>query len=1298
MKKRLVKNNDDESDQENHLSTKQSETESIACITGEHGSTAQQRNIYQKPAEELKIDVERLSIEPTTPSQKSPVTVQEWINSLHSGSEEENRCESEAQDVEEELPVLPPIEAAKKNTSANPNFFREHLPEGLCDDNLYLGAEARNLDGILQDAAFNRFANSVLPQSRRVTLGDTHNKQSSFNSDFSSFSGVSSFSSVESLLEARKEDPEELLLALGFGGQTGKDSVSRIPKRFFMEPSHARGVKVYNFLQQHENVLKKQDIGSWGFLGPSVSSYSQLSRRLSNIATANTVLGRLGNSDRHRKISSQSAMCWSDVKQTLRAATAFREGKLRHSSDSILDPANREFLQKQGIDEPLDKPKKVVIGLHTYCFSHEGDLIQGAFGTTDAETPFSTSSMKWKEKQMSALDEVDEENIRSLPEKDKKSLNETLEASTATSQESPDDSLVVSGNNDKKLCATKASSFPAPVSRRRLLSRQSNIEEDENSEDSKIADRIQLEKTHSNPDVEKKAVLLTSAENVSWNEQSNKPLEVQESDLSANSVRRPERLKVHNIQHKESFELEELSTTEGENSYVVECSRQHLNVDGLSGGSCLSDSSGFAEDVPTYGGARGNTDISLEEGFGKSQKEESEEMEDESKKCCSLHLTEQVKNQSGLNLDQATPHASSVPKNPDLGIGLQLNQEFRVPCQQFCADVTTQVTYSQSSPVVSVKCVPSLVPKSHPDTTVNVDVSVEHSTSSNTESEKLQMENLMPVKLLYPYLTSSSSYSSRDFKFGAIKLNDVSDVACQTSELGVFVTSENVGSSSSSYSNKGCQFGAVKLNDVSDVACQTGEMGVFVTSENVGSSSSSYSSKGCQFGAIKLNDVSDVACQTSELGVFVTSENAGSSSSSYSSKGCQFGAIQLNDVSDVACQTSESGVFETSQNVGTVNQLSQEPSNRELRNVQQEILHTLSMKQTLLELQNLRLALKHYKFAEQQQLASRTRTFQRLLSNMSRDQRACYQSLQDIRQDITEEVILMEELLLSLLSALCDVEPVSEFQNWDTRHLAEAVNKSSLQSQLERMVLIMNPSQTEPPKSVINSTSIGIVCQQPDSGELGWRVETTDQSESIVHVLNKESEDDVCQKPDQGELGWSVGTIDQPESTEHVLNKESECMFFKQPNMVYLDKRSKKTRQPECTLDTEVGSAFSQQAEPTAAAQEDLLENVLTRTEVEQEQLVKKGAPGSDVTVQNVHFSMGGSDYQPQQSNSSLSSVYANVVLEQPGVENLFQVNKEGTSDCIVNVTHGLNGDEQHEFEQNRQKIDSEQIHQRKCI
>lgn len=49
-------------------------------------------------------------------------------------------------------------------------------------------------------------------------------------------------SSVESVLELRKPDPEEVLLGLGFGPPNSSSPVSRIPQRF-LQPSKVRNVK-----------------------------------------------------------------------------------------------------------------------------------------------------------------------------------------------------------------------------------------------------------------------------------------------------------------------------------------------------------------------------------------------------------------------------------------------------------------------------------------------------------------------------------------------------------------------------------------------------------------------------------------------------------------------------------------------------------------------------------------------------------------------------------------------------------------------------------------------------------------------------------------------------------------------------------------------------------------------------------------------------------------------------------------------------------------------------------------------
>lgn len=77
---------------------------------------------------------------------------------------------------------------------------------------------------------------------RAMELIAMNSKYNSFNSEVS----MSSISSIESLLDSRREDPEELLLALGFGYQPENQTLNRIPQRFLESPSQARGVNLEN--------------------------------------------------------------------------------------------------------------------------------------------------------------------------------------------------------------------------------------------------------------------------------------------------------------------------------------------------------------------------------------------------------------------------------------------------------------------------------------------------------------------------------------------------------------------------------------------------------------------------------------------------------------------------------------------------------------------------------------------------------------------------------------------------------------------------------------------------------------------------------------------------------------------------------------------------------------------------------------------------------------------------------------------------------------------------------------------
>ncbi|XP_011309171.1 uncharacterized protein olf186-M isoform X2 [Fopius arisanus] len=77
-------------------------------------------------------------------------------------------------------------------------------------------------------------------------------------------------SSVESLLELRRADPEAILLGLGFGGcpKAFQDNgpLSRIPKRF-LQPSKLKGIALDDFVRQQQETTESIDSASLGYRG-----------------------------------------------------------------------------------------------------------------------------------------------------------------------------------------------------------------------------------------------------------------------------------------------------------------------------------------------------------------------------------------------------------------------------------------------------------------------------------------------------------------------------------------------------------------------------------------------------------------------------------------------------------------------------------------------------------------------------------------------------------------------------------------------------------------------------------------------------------------------------------------------------------------------------------------------------------------------------------------------------------------------------------------------------------------------
>lgn len=67
-----------------------------------------------------------------------------------------------------------------------------------------------------------------------------------------------SFFSISEILDQVQEDAEDVLFSLGFGHEDHKDT-SRIPARFFTNPSQAKGIDFQLFLKSQMERIEMED-------------------------------------------------------------------------------------------------------------------------------------------------------------------------------------------------------------------------------------------------------------------------------------------------------------------------------------------------------------------------------------------------------------------------------------------------------------------------------------------------------------------------------------------------------------------------------------------------------------------------------------------------------------------------------------------------------------------------------------------------------------------------------------------------------------------------------------------------------------------------------------------------------------------------------------------------------------------------------------------------------------------------------------------------------------------------------
>lgn len=223
------------------------------------------------------------------------------------------------------------------------------------EDDLPLGTDANTLSGIPSGSALSSHGSEIIDEKPQPPLlppksspshtcpnlsgGSTHpwlqalsGRQQSFGSDLSTGTN-SSVNSIEILLQGREADPEEILMSLGFGSTEDNNALtSRIPSRFLMLNSEARGVSIDDLFGQRSELqelidnwnCQKYTSGNWNHT-PRLPPYLHGIRFLSSI---------------------RAAACRSSP------------DKMDSIPNSILTPDNQLALAKQGYYDSFPSPEK----------------------------------------------------------------------------------------------------------------------------------------------------------------------------------------------------------------------------------------------------------------------------------------------------------------------------------------------------------------------------------------------------------------------------------------------------------------------------------------------------------------------------------------------------------------------------------------------------------------------------------------------------------------------------------------------------------------------------------------------------------------------------------------------------------------------------------------------------------------------------------------------------------------------------------------------------------------------------
>ena len=230
-----------------------------------------------------------------------------------------------------------------------------------------------------------------------------------------SLTSEASHSSMDSVLQSREADPEQVLLNLGFAGS---EALARIPLRFLIQPSHARGVSIETFKKQQDEMIGRFESSFFGYRGLQGSLHRRPSelvekilktlkeRELKEIQKTATTFSINNQSIPARfKIMDPTRITFDSlVSQVAKAAEKEKDNKnkpnlFKSLAKSVLSPENREWRQEQIELNNSRVQQLLVLGGKSFLLDEEGECeaVAGLRRQDSVQTAEDSEQSEWSE-------------------------------------------------------------------------------------------------------------------------------------------------------------------------------------------------------------------------------------------------------------------------------------------------------------------------------------------------------------------------------------------------------------------------------------------------------------------------------------------------------------------------------------------------------------------------------------------------------------------------------------------------------------------------------------------------------------------------------------------------------------------------------------------------------------------------------------------------------------------------------------------------------------------------------------